>query len=200
MKISLFSNTKGQQIKKLEKENKQYKQVQELLVKDILTLQEVTKSYKGNEYQDYDVTIKAISDKYRGIADWGVLQTGIIIDLRAVFILGEGVKIVSTGNEEEAQREFQWVNDFFEYNDFDCEGFPNLAKEAEIEGKIALRMFYESEKYKDWPGMITARYISYLNKKYKVETDPKDYMDYIKLSWEDTGTTKGETLGPDKSA
>ncbi|MFX0092111.1 MAG: hypothetical protein ACFFBD_10155, partial [Candidatus Hodarchaeota archaeon] len=142
-----------------------------------------------------------ISDKYTGIADWGVLQTGIIIDLRAVFIMGEGVKIIPVNSKAESQRELDWIEDFFDYNDYDAEGLPDLAKEAEIEGKIALKIMFDKEAYSDnevkqklWKGMITSRYISYLSKKYTVKTDPNDYMWYKTLEWTPTGQTKAEVL------
>lgn len=174
----------------LSEQVKKYKEVQELLVKDILTLQEVTTAYKGNEYQEYATAIQAIADKYNNKADWGCTQTGTIIDLRAAFILGEGIQVVhTTQTRAEAERELQWAADFLNYNDLDGEMAQEIAKEAEIEGKCAIRLFYDENRWKDWPGMVSARFLSWLSKKYTVETDPNDYFWYKTIKWNATGTT-----------
>ena len=151
----------------LEKQVIQYKEVQELLVKDILTLQEVEATYVGNDYRDYTAAVAAISDKYNCRANWGCLHTGIVIDLRAAFILGEGVKIIhAVENQKEAERELKWAEDFFSWNDLDAEMAQEMAKEAEIEGKVAIKMIFDKQKYglepdgtKSWPGMVSARFI-----------------------------------------
>ena len=67
---------------KMAAEITRYRGVQETLVKDILTLQEVSRTYVGNDYQDYTTAVQEISEKYTGLADWGVLQTRTVIDLR----------------------------------------------------------------------------------------------------------------------
>ena len=181
-------------IRELKKQNSlmdtqilKYKQVQETLVKDILTLREYETAVRGNDYPEYGPAVQAISDKYNNKAVWGCMQTGIIIDLRSAFILGEGVKIhPTTDTKEEAEKELQWSEDFLDYNDLDAEMAQEIAKEAEIEGKIALELYYDKEKYKEWPGMISARYISWSSKKYEVKTDPKDYLKYETLEWTPT--------------
>lgn len=193
--MSLF--TRRAQVQELQRqaeamklELEKYREVQELLVKDILTLQEAQSKYVGNEYKDYETAVGAISDKYNCRSDWGSLFTGIIVDLRAVFVLGEGVKVVhNTKTKAEAERELEWVNDFFEWNDLDAEASQEMAKEAEIEGKVALSLVYEDEPWRSWPGMVSARYISWLSKRYKVETDPRDYLYYKRLTWVEEGTT-----------
>ncbi|MFZ2148675.1 MAG: hypothetical protein WAV28_15780 [Sedimentisphaerales bacterium] len=192
--MSIF--TKRVEVQELRKQTamltdqvKKYKEVQELLVKDILTLREVTTAYKGNEYPEYASAVKAIADKYNNKADWGCTQTGTIVDLRAAFILGEGVRVVhTTQTRAEAKRELQWVTDFLDYNDLDGEMAQEIAKEAEIEGKCAIRLFYDDEPWKDWPGMVSARFLSWLSKKYTVTTDPNDYFWYKLIEWQATGT------------
>ena len=168
---------------------------QEFLLKDILTLQESEKSYKGNDYIDYATAIQEISNKYVNKADWGCLQTGAIIDLRAAFILGEGIQFShNTDTREEAQAELDWVTDFFSYNGLDAEMCQEIAKEAEIEGKVALNIIYDPEPYKIWPGMVSTRFLAWTAKKYVIETDPEDYLWYKRLKWEPTGTTPGGNL------
>jgi len=175
----------------LEKQVIQYKKVQELLVKDILTLQEVEATYVGNDYRDYTAAVAAISDKYNCAADWGCLHTGIVIDLRAAFILGEGVKIVhAVENQKEAERELKWAEDFFSWNDLDAEMAQEMAKEAEIEGKVAIKMILDEKEYgldpsgaKPWPGMVSARFIPWSSRKYEITANKDDYLHYEKMSW-----------------
>lgn len=179
----------------LEGQVAKYKEVQEALVKDILSLTETQTSYKGNDYASYNSAVKAISDKYNCTADWGVTQTGPIIDLRAAFILGEGIQVgYETDTRKEAEAELKWAEDFLDYNDLDEEMAQEMAKEAEIEGKIAIKLFYDKTKYKDWPGMVSARYISWSSKGYEVEANPEDYLDYQKLIWKAIGTTPAGSL------
>ena len=178
-----------------EKEVRRLFQVQETLVKDILSLREIQRTVTGNEYKDYATAVTAISDKYNNLTDWGCLQAGQIIDLRAAFILGEGVQVShTTQTRAEAERELDWVDAFFDWNDLDNEGLQEYAKEAEIEGKIALTLFYENEKFMGWPGMVSARYLSWSSKKYTVTADEKDYQWYKELTWKPAGDDPGGTL------
>jgi len=167
--------------------------VQELLTKDILTLQETEHLYVGNDYRDYAMGVLAVSEKYSGTSEWGCLQTAAVVDLRSAFILGEGLKVVHrTETKEEAAAELEWAEDFLAYNALDAEMAQEIVKESEIEGKIALRLFwdeYDEEPHKDYPGMVSVRFISWLSKKYKVDVDPNDYLWYKRLFWDATTVT-----------
>jgi len=162
--------------------------LQALIKDDILTLRAATKKYKGNEYQTYEKAVNEINDKYIGIADWGVLQTGSIVDLRAAFSIGEGIKIIE---KAKAPAEVKWIESFLRYNDLDREVVQEFAKEAEIEGKIAIKLFIEE---RDKQVNVTARYISWTDKKYTVETDPQDYLRYSKLRWRPKDKDTDEVL------
>lgn len=184
-------------VTKLENE---VRKLQFLIRDDILSLLESTTSYKGNAYPTYEAAVAEIDSKYKGTADWGVLQTGNIIDLRSAFIIGEGITVTAKGGEE-AEKELEWTEKFLEYNDLDKEVAQEFAKEAEIEGKIALKLALEENKnLGDSPKkgepekMVSVRFVSWADKKYKVESNPKDYLDYQKLKWEETGQSKKETL------
>ena len=118
-------------IQAFEAQVQSYQKVQEILVDNILTLQEVQKTYTGNDYKKYETAVKEISDKYNNKADWGCLQTGTIIDLRSAFILGDGIHVShTTETRGEAEKELQWVKDFFSWNDLESEGAQELVKEA----------------------------------------------------------------------
>ena len=172
--------------------------LQHLVKDDILALTDAVSGYKSNPYPTYESAVAEIDRKYKGTADWGVLQTGSIIDLRAAFIIGDGLIVSAEGDE--AEKELEWVEDFLKYNDLDREVVQEFAKEAEIEGKIALKLALEEDKEedeeveKDKKWRVSVRFISWLDKKYKVTTNPQDYLDYQKLAWKASGDTKTETL------
>lgn len=177
------------------------KQVQQLqhLVRESFKLEEQTTiSYKGNKYTSYPSAVVDIAEKYNGTAKWGVLQTGNIIDLRAAFIINEGIKIVK--KEDNADMELEWAKKFLEYNDLDKEVAQEYAKEAEIEGKIAIKLAIEGIKTKDEKGnekddfQVSARYVSWTDKEYKIKTDPQDYLKYIEMAWQPKNKNKLETL------
>jgi len=205
--MSIFDRRKTQQLQEMartvsvvEKEKTELQEqvrlkdrrVQELLVDNILALRVQQQKYVGNDYRDYTIAVQAISDKYNGKAEWGVLQVGTIVDLRAAFILGEGISVnYATDTKAEAEAELQWAKDFIEYNALDSEMAQELAKESEIEGKVALRLFWDDLSDAPWrghTGMVSVRYLSWCSKHYKVIVDPQDYLSYQRLTWNATST------------
>lgn len=166
-----------------------------LVKDDILSLTDRAIKYKGNRYTTYETAVKEINKKYNGTAEWGVLQTGSIIDLRAAFIIGEGLKIVKKA--EDANAEYDWVMQFLEYNDLDREVVQEFAKEAEIEGKIAIKLALEetpeSEKEKK-VYMVSTRYVSWTENGYVITANPQDYMRYEKMTWKPKEGDKDEVL------
>lgn len=173
----------------------QFHSLQHLMKDNILSLTDTITSYRGNYYSSYAEAVIEIGRKYTGVAEWGVLQTGNIIDLRSAFIIGDGITV--SAKEEGAELELEWTKRFLEYNDLDKEVTQEYAKEAEIEGKIALKLVLEENEEaekKEEAFMVSVRYISWADKKYKIITDPQDYLDYQKLTWKPSGKNKGETL------
>jgi len=153
-----------------------------------------TGAYKGNEYRTYRKAVSAIDKKYNGNAKWGVLQAGNIVDLRAAFIIARGIKISARNKDIDATKEIDWAKAFLEYNDLDKEMVQEFAKEAEIEGKILLKIDMDKtpdmEEHKDYKyQMVATRYVSWLEKKYKVISADEDYKKYLKVEWE--GGVKG---------
>lgn len=167
------------------------------LSKDILSLNEQTKKYISNKYQSYESAILEIENKYNGTSEWGVIQTGNIIDLRAALIMSEGIKIFDAEGlpqdkkemQDEESDEMKFAKDFLDYNDLDEEVAQEFAKEAEIEGKILLKLFWDKKA-----NMVSARYISWLSTKYTIETNPQDYLDYVKAVWTPKDSQTKETL------
>ncbi len=147
-----------------------------------------TGAYKGNEYRTYRKAVNAVNDKYNGTSKWGVLQTGNIVDLRAAFIIARGIKVSARDSEVDAKNEIAWANAFLKYNDLDKEMVQEFAKEAEIEGKILLKIDMdktpEEEIYKDYDyKMVAARYVSWTEKKYTIIVAEDDYKKYLKVEW-----------------
>jgi len=173
-------------------------QLQHLVRESFKLEEETTISYKGNDYTSYSLAVAAIAEKYSGTAKWGALQIGSIIDLRAAFIINEGLKIVK--KEDDADAELEWANRFIEYNDLDKEVAQEYAKEAEIEGKIAIKLAIEDIKTKDEKGnekddyQISARYVSWTDKDYTIKTDPQDYLKYTEMIWQPKNKDKPEIL------
>lgn len=166
-----------------------------LVKDDILSLQEKTRKYKGNKYTSYKSAVEEINKKYNGTADWGVLQTGSIIDLRAAFIIGEGLKVVKKVDDADVEQE--WAEKFLEYNDLDKEVVQEFAKEAEIEGKLAMKLVVEDVpdvKEGEEKFAVSARYVSWTEKNYTIKTNPQDYMKYEKMTWRPKDKDKDETL------
>ena len=156
--------------------------------------------YSGNRYPSYESAVMEIAKKYNSRADWGCILTGNIIDLRAVFIISQGIKVLPRKGvvKGEVEKELKWANDFLEYNDLDKEVAQEYAKEAEIEGKIALTIKVkkvEPGEFKGYTSMITARYISWTQKRYVVKTSKDDPLDYESLTWRPSNETKDQTLG-----
>jgi len=185
-----------QQVGKLQK---QLRQTQHTI--DILTATEddSTGAYKGNEYRTYRKAISGINKKYNANDKWGCFQTGNIVDLRAAFIISMGINVSAKDKEKDASRELQWAKDFIEYNDLDKEIVHEFAKEAELEGKILLKISLEDtpelEKYKPYEGkMASVRFVSWLDKNYTVETEEDDYLDFKKVSWNAKGNVKAGNL------
>lgn len=146
---------------------------------DLLIAREETKKYKSNYYPTYEQAVLEINNKYNGLADWGVVQTGNIIDLRAAFTIAEGISI-KPAVKGQGKAEVKFANDFLKYNDLDKEIIQEFAKEAEIEGKILTRLFWEKADE-----MVSTRYVSWLSKKYTVKANPQDYLDIQSVTWKD---------------
>lgn len=166
----------------------QLKQWQSFIIDDILTARaDTSQNYRGNEYRGYANAVKEISNKYKANADWGVFQTGNIIDLRAAFIISDGIRVM--GDKKTAKKELEFAEAFMRYNDLDREVPQEFAKEAEIEGKILLKLAWEeikeidTKRAADYNGMVSVRFISWTDKSYKIKHADEDYLRYEKATW-----------------
>lgn len=193
--MDLFNTKKIASLnKQIETMTGQLKEWQSFIIDDILTARaDTSATYRGNQYRNYSTAVKEISKKYKAKADWGVLQTGNIIDLRAAFIISEGLNV--TGDKKEAAAELEFAEAFMRYNDLDREVPQEFAKEAEIEGKILLKLAWEEQQTNGAEGgMVSVRFIPWTDKNYTIETDEQDYLKYKEAKWRPTGKGKEETL------
>jgi len=172
--------------------------------KDIITgdVLEEGGRYTGNRYKTYTMAVAAIARKYQSSDDWGCILTGNIIDLRATFIISQGVTVIPRKgiSKDDVAKELEWANDFLEFNDLDKEIAQEYAKEAEIEGKIALTLKMKKLKdgeFKEYTQMMSARYLSWTQKKYRVIPSKDDPLDYESLEWKPAGQSKEETISRD---
>jgi len=160
-------------------------QLQALVIDDITTATTAgTKKYVGNSYRDYLTTIKEIAKKYEGAAEWGSLETGNIIDVRAAFIIGQGVAAIPISKEFKESDEMKFVKDFFDYNDLDREMAQEFAKEGEIEGCFLGELSWNPDDQ-----MVSVLFQSRVDKAYTINHAPKDYSAYTEAVWKPEGST-----------
>jgi hypothetical protein len=166
-------------------ELRQTNELQALIIDDITTATTAgSKKYVGNAYRDYLTTIKEIANKYEGNAEWGALQAGNIIDVRAAFIIGQGVTCISSKKEFKSSPEIDFVKAFFDYNDLDREMAQEFAKEAEIEGCFLGHLIW-NEKDK----MVSLRFESRVDRAYTIVIEPKDYAWYKSAVWKEANSS-----------
>ncbi len=135
----------------------------------------------GNPYFTYSGAVIELARKYEGTSQWGVLQTGNIIDIRAAFIIGQGISVFPKDKKEDpAVNEMAFIEDFMRFNDLDREMAQEFAKEAEIEGRW-LGVFSWDAQAK----MVTLRVRSWTSTQYTVVTDPQDYAWFTKILYKD---------------
>jgi hypothetical protein len=155
---------------------------------DILLATTAITSTYGNPYQDYKTAITELAKKYEGIAQWGSPQVQNIIDMRSAFTIGQGIKPIS---DDEKSREREFINSFIKHNNLDEELPQDLASEAEVEGRILVKLIKNIDGKN-----IDIRFISYSQTGYKVETDAEDYQNVKQITYKLNGVDK--TILPDE--
>lgn len=182
--------TRKQQIQELAAENKRLVKTQELLVDNILSLQSQEATYTGNRFKTYESAVLELDKKYSGKSDWGVVQAGSIVDIRAAYTAGQGIKISAAAPEGvDATREIAFAQRFIDKNELDHELIQDLAREAEIEGKTLIKLIPTPDPAAfEAPGGSTGtdiaiRWISWVTTKYKVNVNKSDYLQIENVEW-----------------
>lgn len=188
---AFFAGPSKLQAMRLERQNLALKcELQALVINDVTRVTDKDTKYKGNLYQTYGDAVKALADKYEGTADWGVVQTGNILDVRSAFISAGGLKVFPRDRKkEEAAAEMEFVNRFLETNSLDHEMVQQFAKEGELEGQFLGELFWDEKA-----GMVMLRFRSWADTHYTIETDKRDYTKYLKAKWTDSTSGKEEAL------
>lgn len=178
------------------KDLRETNQLQALIIDDYSVAQKAsTTAYVGNSYREYMKTIAEIAKKYDAEAEWGVLQTGNIVDVRAAFIIGQGVTVLPSDEvaagaaslkgaaRRKALRdteEMKFIRDFFAYNNLDREMAQEFAKEAEIEGCFLGHLFWDEKNQQ-----VSIQFRSRVDKNYTVHHVANDYSWYDQVTWKD---------------
>ena len=176
-------------------------QLQHLVADAITAVAEHKRKYTGNPYPSYESQTTATAQKYEGCAEWGCMLTQNIIDIRACFIMGQGVK-PTIREGKDGEKELAFINRFLRYNNIDMEIAQKWATEAEIEGKWlvsleALKLPPEEVEKGSGIGldeMVEAKFISWSDQKYTVNTEPDDYTKIINATYKLKGTDKEVTI------
>ena len=146
----------------------------------------------GNKYRSYSEKVTALSRMYDGSAVWGNQLTKALINIRSYFIMGAGV---SFGVEElKSVNTKKFMNDFIKLNHLEQRSPLEWAKEAQIEGKILLQLIPDKEyvnKQNTSTGNIKVKYIPWTVYQYEVESDPKDYNQFTRVTWDTAKYGKG---------
>lgn len=182
--IKLFRILGGRTRLEFKELRKNYSELQHT-VSILISGMEEKRLYQGNPYQSYASMVRELSKKYSGIADWGNQIIKNIIDVRAAFIIGQGIKPVLKNKAK--SREMDFIKQFIEFNNLDEEVPQDWAKEAEIEGKFLCRLFINKNKKQ-----IEARYVPWTAHEYNIETEEDDYEKYTKASYRVNKT--GDTI------
>jgi hypothetical protein len=149
-------------------------------LEEVLTAREdSTVNARGNPYPSYADKTNELGRKYVGTADWGNEITPNVIDMRAAFTIGEGIRVVvRDGVEPETvSREMEFIREFIEVNDLDGEVPQQWCIESQIEGRCLVRLSADER------GKIHARHISWRAKNYTVQTPPDDYATYSAVTF-----------------
>ncbi len=144
-----------------------------------------SRSYVGtpSQYNTYSKQVIELGKMYDNIAAWGCMIAKNIIDVRTAFSVGEGVKVKKRKEfEGSAEKELAWVKEFMRFNNLDEEMPQEYAKEAEIEGKVLLRLLVD-KKLKN----IRVVHTPWRKFNYNITTPEYDFFNYLKADYTGNG-------------
>ena len=144
-----------------------------------------SRSYVGTptQYNIYSKQVKELGRLYDNIADWGCMIAKNVIDVRTAFAVGTGLKVKKReGFPGSAEKELDWCKEFMRYNNLDEEMPQEYAKEAEIEGKVLLRLLVD-KKAKN----IRVVHTPWRKFNYDIKTPDYDFFNYIKAEYTGSG-------------
>lgn len=154
---------------------------------DITTNTESTSDehYRGtlSKYSSYPLQVKQLSMMYENKAKWGCMIAKNVIDVRTAFSVGQGVKVKKRESfEGSAERELEWVKEFMRFNNLDEEMPQEFAKEAEIEGKVLLRLLVDTDAKN-----IRVVHTAWRKFNYDITTPDYDFFNYTRAEYIGSG-------------
>ena len=166
---------------------------------EVAQLSDAADSYRGNPYVNYEQQVNELVKKFKGQATWGNEVTQNVVNVRSSFTIGSGVRAVKVG--EDGEREMAFVKAFMAHNGLDGEVAQSWVQEAELEGKFLAKIVATDRIAKmnsDSPvaGIIEARFVSWTEHHYKIQTAPDDYTEYEKATYEIVSMNRMVTLLP----
>lgn len=138
----MFWRSKKSLEKELDELKREHRKAQEFIT-DILSYKAGEKALDDgagpNPYRSRDKLISALTEKYKGYAKWGNQLVQRIVDTRAAFALGRGVKAIPLSpNFNGAELEF--IRSFISYNRLDGDFAQQLGVQKELEGQVLLKL------------------------------------------------------------
>lgn len=148
-----------------------------------------------NPYRSREKLISALTEKYKGYARWGNQLVQRIVDTRAAFALGKGVKALPVDNDS-AEAELEFVKSFISYNRLDGDFAQQLGVQKELEGQVLLKLspvFNGAEV-----SMTAVSVISWNDTHYEVVYSDFTCREIERVKWRDNVTGVTIWLDPDE--
>lgn len=150
-------------------------------------------SSDGNPYPDYQSQVLELARKFDGTSEWGNQQIQSAIAFLSANIIGGGVDFIPADefDDKTAKRELEFIEKFQVANDLDGETTSELVSQGQIEGKTLIRL------QPDIPNStIKARWVSWIQHGYTIETNPDDYQEYTLAKYNLNRTGVSVVLSP----
>lgn len=141
-----------------------------------------TRHYVGtpSKYSTYLQQVTQLGKLYDNKADWGCMIAKNVIDMRTAFSVGKGIRCIKRAHfEGDAEAELTWCKEFMRYNNLDEEMPQEYAKEAEIEGKILLRLMWQPDTRQ-----VRVVYVPWRLFSYTISTPSYDFFSYTNASYQ----------------
>lgn len=184
--MKLFGKRKKDLFKKLEALEIKLGRSNEFIT-DILTWRAgeklVDASTGPNPYDTREKLITELVKKYKGYARWGNQLVQRIVDTRAAFALGRGIKANAGDKSDNSEPEFDFISKLMSDNGLDGQFGQQLAVEKELEGQVLLHLVPKFEN--DRLNGININFISWLDTKYEVKYLDTNYSRIELITYND---------------
>ncbi len=133
-----------------------------------------------SKFNSYSKQVTQLGKLYDNTADWGCMIAKNVIDMRTAFSVGTGVRVIKHKDfEGDATRELAWCKEFMRFNNLDEEMPQEYAKEAEIEGKILLRLLVDTAAKN-----VRIVHVPWRQFNYEVTTPAFDFFNYTRVKYD----------------